>query len=48
MKIEELATAPVAANTDGCLVAWAMLDFAKTNFVLQTQTQALGSSSVAE
>jgi len=40
MRIEELAAAPVAANAaDGCLIAWVMLDFAKTSFALQTQVR---------
>jgi leucyl aminopeptidase len=40
MKIEEFAAAPVAANlTDGGLIVWSMLDFAKTNFALQTQAR---------
>jgi leucyl aminopeptidase len=33
-------TAPVAANhADGSLIAWAMLDFSKTNFAVQTQAR---------
>jgi len=37
MKVEELAKTPVAANTaDGGLIAWAMLDFEKDPFALQT------------
>ncbi len=40
MKIGELASAPVAANAaDGCLIAWAMLDFSKAIFALQTQAR---------
>jgi len=40
MKVEEMADAPIAANAaDGCLIAWAMLDFAKTSFTLQTQVR---------
>jgi len=40
MKAEELAKTPVAANAaDGTLVAWAMLDFGKDTFALQTQVR---------
>ncbi len=40
IKTEEFAATPVAANaSDGSLIAWAMLDFSKTNFALQTQTR---------
>ena len=39
-KPDELAKAPVSANAgNGALVAWAMLDFAKDTFVLQTQVR---------
>ena len=39
IKIEDFST-PVAANaTDGSLIAWAMLDFSKTVFALQTQVR---------
>jgi leucyl aminopeptidase len=38
IKVDEFAGTPVAANsTDGSLIAWAMLDFSKTNFAVQTQ-----------
>ncbi len=40
IKAEGFADAPVAANhEDGSLIAWAMLDFDKTNFALQTQAR---------
>jgi len=40
MKAEKLAKSPVAANAaDGTLVVWAMLDFGKDTFVLQTQVR---------
>ncbi len=40
MKAEELAKSPVSANdANGTLVAWAMLDFSKDTFVLQTQVR---------
>jgi leucyl aminopeptidase len=40
IKAEELAIKPVAANSaDGSLIAWAMLDFGKTNFAFQTQVR---------
>src|SRR5450830_1591317 len=40
MKAEEFAGTPVAANAaDGSLIAWAMLDFSKTNFAVQTQVR---------
>jgi leucyl aminopeptidase len=40
MKIDELASSPVSANVaNGALVAWAMLDFTKTKFALQTQVR---------
>ncbi len=40
MKAEELAKSPVAANAaDGSLIAWAMLDYSKTTFALQTQVR---------
>ncbi len=40
MKAEELAKSPLAANApDGSLIAWAMLDFSKTNFAVQTQVR---------
>jgi leucyl aminopeptidase len=40
IKAEEFATTPVSANAgDGCLIAWAMLDFGKTHFALQTQAR---------
>lgn len=40
IKVEEFAATPVAANTaDGSLVVWAMLDFSKTKFALQTQAR---------
>jgi leucyl aminopeptidase len=40
IKAEEFAATPVAANAaDGSLVAWAMLDFSKTNFAVQTQVR---------
>ncbi len=40
MKAEELAKTPVAANAaNGTLVAWAMLDFEKDTFTLQSQTR---------
>jgi len=49
MNIEELAAAPVAANaTDGGLVAWAMLDFAKAKFALQTQARKAVQLLLAE
>jgi leucyl aminopeptidase len=38
IKTEEFGAAPIAANhEDGSLIAWAMLDFSKTNFAVQTQ-----------
>jgi leucyl aminopeptidase len=40
IKAEEFADAPIAANhADGSLIAWAMLDFSKTNFAVQTQVR---------
>jgi leucyl aminopeptidase len=40
IKAEEFAATPVAANAaDGSLIAWAMLDFSKTNFAVQTQAR---------
>ncbi|MGC2049847.1 MAG: leucyl aminopeptidase family protein [Gallionella sp.] len=46
MKMEEFAGTPVAANAPisandqgGSLIVWAMLDFGKTNFALQTQVR---------
>jgi len=40
IKGEEFAATPVAANAaDGSLIAWAMLDFSKTTFALQTQAR---------
>jgi leucyl aminopeptidase len=40
IKAEEFAGTPVTANAaDGSLIAWAMLDFSKTNFALQTQVR---------
>jgi leucyl aminopeptidase len=40
IKAEEFAATPVAANAaDGSLIAWAMLDFSKTNFAVQTQVR---------
>ena len=40
VKAEEFAATPVAANaSDGSLIAWAMLDFSKTNFAVQTQVR---------
>ncbi len=40
IKAEELAKSPVAANaTDGSLIAWAMLDYSKTIFAVQTQVR---------
>lgn len=40
IKAEEFAGTPVSANAaDGSLIAWAMLDFSKTNFAVQTQVR---------
>ncbi len=40
IKVEEFAATPVAANAaDGSLIAWAMLDFSKTNFALRMQAR---------
>ncbi len=40
MKADELAKSPVAANgANGALVVWAMLDFEKDTFALQTQVR---------
>ena len=40
MKLGEFAEMPIAANhADGSLIAWAMLDFSKTNFAVQTQVR---------
>ncbi len=40
IKAEEFASTPVAANAaDGSLTAWAMLDFGKANFAVQTQVR---------
>src|SRR4030067_3296032 len=40
IKAEEFADKPITATAaDGSLVAWAMLDFGKTNFVVQTQAR---------
>jgi len=37
---KELASTPVAANhADGSLIVWAMLEFSKTHFALQTQVR---------
>lgn len=39
IKVDDFAT-PVAANAaDGSLIAWAMLDFSKTHFAVQTQVR---------
>ena len=39
-KLEDFASTPVAANaSDGSLIAWAMLDFSKPNFAVQTQAR---------
>jgi len=39
IKADEFTT-PVAANAaDGSLIAWAMLDFSKINFAVQTQVR---------
>jgi len=49
MKIGELAAAPIAANlADGGLIVWSMLDFAKTNFALQTQARKAVQLLLAE
>src|SRR4030067_2022707 len=40
IKAEEFADKPITANAaDGSLIAWAMLDFGKPNFVVQTQAR---------
>jgi len=40
MKADELAKSPISANAvNGALVAWAMLDFEKDSFALQTQVR---------
>ena len=40
IKSEEFGATPIAANSkDGSLIAWAMLDFSKTNFAVQTQVR---------
>ena len=40
MKPEELEKSPIAANGEGgSLIAWAMLDFSKTHFAVQTQAR---------
>jgi leucyl aminopeptidase len=40
IKADDFADAPIAANhPGGGLIAWAMLDFSKTNFAIQTQTR---------
>jgi leucyl aminopeptidase len=40
IKVDEFFGTPVAANSaDGSMVAWAMLDFSKTNFAVQTQVR---------
>jgi leucyl aminopeptidase len=40
IKIEEFAATPVSANhQDGSMIAWAMLDFGKAKFALQTQVR---------
>ncbi len=40
IKAEEFSATPVAANAaDGGLIVWAMLDFSKTNFAVQTQAR---------
>src|SRR5450631_1502731 len=40
IKGEEFASTPVVANhADGSLIAWAMLDFSKTNFAVQAQAR---------
>jgi leucyl aminopeptidase len=40
IKAGEFGAAPIAANhEDGSLIAWAMLDFSKTNFAVQTQVR---------
>ncbi len=49
MKIAELAKSPVTANTrDGALVTWAMLDFEKDPFALQTQVRKALTSLLQE
>ncbi len=49
MKTAELAKSPVTANTrDGALVTWAMLDFAKDPFALQTQVRKALASLLEE
>ena len=40
IKAGELSATPVAANSaDGNLIAWAMVDFSKTNFAVRTQVR---------
>ncbi len=40
IKVEEFADAPIAANgADGSMVVWAMLDFSKSTFSVQTQAR---------
>src|SRR5450631_1621381 len=40
MKVEEFADASISANAgDGGMIAWAMLDFSKSTFALQTQVR---------
>jgi len=40
IKGDEFSGTPVAANhADGSLISWAMLDFSKTNFAVQTQVR---------
>ncbi|MEO8343928.1 MAG: leucyl aminopeptidase family protein, partial [Gallionella sp.] len=40
IKADEFGAAPIAANhEDGSLIVWAMLDFSKTNFAVQTQVR---------
>jgi len=40
MKAEEFANASISANAgDGSMIAWAMLDFSKSTFALQTQVR---------
>ncbi|MGA9667248.1 MAG: leucyl aminopeptidase family protein [Gallionella sp.] len=40
LKGDELAKSPLSANAEnGALIAWAMLDFTKTTFALQTQAR---------
>ena len=40
IKVEEFGDTPIAANhADGSLIVWAMLDFSKTKFEVQTQVR---------